>query len=150
MYKNILKNEDGAYEIVVLIFLLPFILFVLFLPMGTNNFYYNYNALNNAADTAIQMMEIKGGIDSEVITAIQNSIQNAGLDPSKVSIIVSPLEANNVSDTSFLERGKIMTLVLRYPGSNLINTITGLLHFKAMPDIWEYNIVKSGMSQKYR
>ncbi|NNG66385.1 DUF4320 family protein [Caldanaerobacter subterraneus] len=138
------------HNIPILLILIPLIFFILFFPIGINNFYYTLNVLNNAGDTAIQLMEIKGGIDSEVISAIQNTVQNAGLDPSKVSIIVTPVEANNVSDTSFLERGKIMTLTLQYPGNNLLNYITGLLHFKAMPDQWNYYVVKSGMSQKYR
>lgn len=135
--------EDILQELMFDIFRL--FLIIVLVAVGV---YFSYQTpLNDITKAYTEKACVQGGLKLSDITDMKKAFGQAGFDPAQIEINVTPAQALNISDTSYVERGGIISLEVIYNKQTQLNKIFKYLNTSASDT--KNTCKRYGMSEKY-
>lgn len=114
--------------------------------VGVGIYFIYQTPLNDITKAYVESACVNGGFTNEMLDNMINDLQHNGFDPEFISISISPQSASNVSDSTYIKRGNIISIDVEYTKSNLLDTM-----FKKLGVSNDTNnrCIRYGMSERY-
>lgn len=124
----------------------PFELFLLLVLVAVGMYFSSQTPIRDITKAYTEIACRQGGLKSTDYDKINAALLKENIDPTQVTITITPAEANNITDTSYAKRGTLINLVIVNNKLGLIDTM-----FKKLGN--QQNIKNRGssygMSEKY-
>jgi hypothetical protein len=128
------------------IFTIPFQVFLIIVLVAVGIYFSSQSPIRNITKAYTEMACAQGGLKSSDYANIDAALQSENIDPTQVTITITPAIANNITSTTYATRGTIINLVILNNKLGLIDTV-----FKKLGNTQDIKNRGSswGMSEKY-
>lgn len=143
---NYINNEKGISEIIVLLAILPIVIFIIIYMIMGGLFLVENNELTTIVNKKLDRAIVEGQFTIEIEKELIEELDAKGFSKDKLDIIISPSEASDNDNLTYIERGNEISISVVYKKAHIFYYFNfGLAEEKAF-----YPKTKvTGMSEKW-
>lgn len=145
---KILTNKKGN-SILGYIIIAPFLLyFILYLGLG-GAYFLRINDLTNICNKKLDRALVEGQFTNALKTELQTELSSRGFSGSELQITITPTEADDGVDSTYVERGQEIELTVLYARPHEFYYVNRLFSPSLEASKFYIGTKISGMSEKW-